>query len=83
MWQSVGQKKKPSSPLLELEMCSREKGENIFKHGGFLERECATSLQDSRLSDCRISSGQEAKWFYAARATREHLFRGVSTNSVR
>ena len=39
-----GTKKKPSSPLLELETCSREKGENIFKHGGFLERVCNFSL---------------------------------------
>ena len=45
----------------------------------FLESEGATSLYISRLSDRRFASGQEAKLFYAARATRVHRFCGVST----
>ena len=67
-----------SSPFL-LESGSGERGEQILKNGGFLERESATSLQISRLSDRRFASGQEAKLFYAARATRGHRFWGVST----
>ena len=38
----------------------------------FIEREGATSLWIFQLSDCRFTSGQEAKLFYAARATRGH-----------
>ena len=48
----------------------------------FLERECATSLQISRLSDRRFASGQKAKLFYTARATHGHLFCGVSTTPI-
>ena len=43
-------------------------------------RERETSLEIFRLSDRWFSSGQEAKLFYAARATRGHWFWGVSTN---
>ena len=49
----------------------------------FLVREGVTSLQDPGRSDRRISSGQEGKWFYAAKASRGHQFLGVSTKSVR
>ena len=38
-----------------------------------------TSLYISRRSDRRFSSEQEAKLFYAARATRGHIFCGVPT----
>ena len=38
-----------------------------------------TSLYIARRSDRRFSSEQEAKLFYAARATRGHRFGGVMT----
>ena len=41
-------KKRVSSPFLP-GTCSRERRRAIFKNGGFLVRECATSLQDSQL----------------------------------
>ena len=60
------------------------KGEIQFcKNGGFVERECATSLNDFGCSDRRIASGQEAKWFYTSRTTHGHWFREFSTNSMR
>ena len=37
------------------------------------------SLYDSGRSDRRFSTEQEAKLFYAARATRKHRFGGVQT----
>ena len=45
----------------------------------FLKRERVTSLKISRRSDRRFSTEQEAKLFYAARATRGHRFCGVPT----
>ena len=45
----------------------------------FLERERVTSLYISLRSDRRFSTEQEAKLFYAARATRGHRFYGVPT----
>ena len=44
-----------------------------------LERESVTSLYIFRRSDRRFSSSQEAKLFYAARATRGHRFCRVPT----
>ena len=38
-----------------------------------------TSLQISQRSDRRFSTEQEAKLFYAGRATRGHRFYGVPT----
>ena len=46
----------------------------------FLEKEIVTSLYIFRLSDSWFSSKQEAKLFYATRATRGHRFCGVLTN---
>ena len=82
MWQSESQK---GELLLQIgqEACSERERNLVSKNGGFLLRECATSLQDYGRSDSRISSGQEAKWFYAARTTRGHWIWGVSTNSVK
>ena len=37
------------------------------------------SLWDSGRSDCRFSTEQERKLFYAARATRGHRFGGIPT----
>ena len=63
--------------------CSRrERREQIQTWRVFRERVCNFSL-GFPLSDRRISSGQEAKWFYAARATCGHRFWGFLTNSVR
>ena len=44
-----------------------------------LEREGVPSLYISSRSDRWFSTEQEAKLFYAARATRGHRFGGVST----
>ena len=44
-----------------------------------LDRESVTSLLIFRRSDCRFTSGQEVKLFYATRATRGHRFYGVPT----
>ena len=74
------------------EQClSSSKGQNVKERKkncsglgfDFLEREGVASLYDLSRSDRRISSGQEGKLLYAARATRGHQFLGVSTNSMR
>ena len=82
MWQCERQK---GEILLQIgkETCSERERNLVFKNGGFLVRECATSFKDYGQSDRRISSGREAKLFYASRTTRGHRFRGVSTNSMR
>ena len=75
-----GTKEELSSPFMA-ESSNGERGEQILKNEGYLERESATSLKISRLSDRQFASGQEAKLFYAARATCGHRFGGVSTTT--
>ena len=54
----------------------RKKGEEK------VERVAIPSLYISRLSDRRLGSEQEAKFFLAARASSRDQNRGVSKNSV-
>ena len=73
-----GTKEELSSPFFCWIRQWREGREDFEKWRVFRERKCNFSLV-SRLFNRRFSSGQEAKLFYAVRATRGHRFCGVST----
>ena len=77
MWQR-GEQKELSSPFLELKP-EVVRGESRFlKWRVFRERKCNFSLDFPVFGQSDLV-GQEAKLFYAAKATRGHRFCGVLT----